>query len=460
MLELIAFGAAAAVGIPAAVFASIREKRRTRRRWAESARKAGMTDVEEERGLWSKRLFTARAGSHEVRFERYARLKDDHGVRAVIAGDSGLTLRAEKSVVAVERALGAREIELGEEAFDAAVFVEGEPAVLRAVLDVETRRRLRLLVEGHIPVRGLVEGLPAHAAVVDGDLVIEVQFPDDEVLRRRMEAVMEEPLALATRLKRPPSLIKGLVESLRTETEWRLRRETLRLMAETFPNHSATREVLQRACEDEHQEVQLEAALNLFDSVGQATLLQIASRETADDAVAAKAISSLGRALPLERALATLAQALRTRRLLTARACVDVAAEWGGPQAMDVLAKVAQLEGGDLALAAVRALGRSYFAGRAAEAALIHALAGEPHELRLAAAESLGRAGSAAAVLPLQEAEERDNGLRKAVREAVARIQARASGTPGQLSLAAGGEGQVSLADAEPRGRVSLDETE
>jgi hypothetical protein len=72
----------------------------------------------------------------------------------------------------------------------------------------------------------------------------------------------------------------------------------------------------------------------------------------------------------------------------------------------------------------------------------------------------LGVAGSARAVLPVREATEGlmvDGDLRRAGRQAVAAIQSRLLGaSPGQLSLAAGAAGQLSLADADGRGQVSL----
>ncbi len=75
----------------------------------------------------------------------------------------------------------------------------------------------------------------------------------------------------------------------------------------------------------------------------------------------------------------------------------------------------------------------------------------------MAAAEALGHVGGAQAVLPLKAAEQGPGGpLRKAVREAIARIQERLTGAhPGQLALASASEGQVALAEDE-RGRVAL----
>jgi HEAT repeat protein len=80
-------------------------------------------------------------------------------------------------------------------------------------------------------------------------------------------------------------------------------------------------------------------------------------------------------------------------------------------------------------------------------------------DVRLAAAEALGRIGTAAAVLPLREAASAHPGdgvLRQVVRESVAAIRARLTGaSPGQLALAEGASGHVSLAE-DPRGRVTV----
>jgi hypothetical protein len=68
--------------------------------------------------------------------------------------------------------------------------------------------------------------------------------------------------------------------------------------------------------------------------------------------------------------------------------------------------------------------------------------------------------GTAAAVLPLKEAADGlfPGELRRAARQAVAEIQSRAQGAaPGQLSLAGGEEGRLSL--AQEGGELSLAES-
>ena len=89
---------------------------------------------------------------------------------------------------------------------------------------------------------------------------------------------------------------------------------------------------------------------------------------------------------------------------------------------------------------------------------LIGALAGASPEVLAAVAQALKLIGTAAAVMPLREASERvsDGALRRAARQAVATIQSRLQGaSPGQLSLAAGESGQVTLAEETFRTRLA-----
>ena len=76
----------------------------------------------------------------------------------------------------------------------------------------------------------------------------------------------------------------------------------------------------------------------------------------------------------------------------------------------------------------------------------------------MAAARALGRVGTTAAVVTLKEAEAqaREADFSRAVRQAIAEIQARLPGaSPGQLSIASGESGTLSLVEDE-RGRLSL----
>ena len=105
MLEAILCGAMV-LSWPALAYASMRAKRSQRARWEAAVRAAGLKDVVLGAGRWSKDILTAWAGPHLVRIKEYAHSKENRGTRVVIEGNSGLTLRAEKDVTALQRVIG------------------------------------------------------------------------------------------------------------------------------------------------------------------------------------------------------------------------------------------------------------------------------------------------------------------------------------------------------------------
>jgi HEAT repeat protein len=440
--------------------AAVSRHRELRRSWRRTAGRVGLADVVEGSSLWFGGL-AGMAGALRVDFDSYQRGKEEQyesGTRIVIHGDSGLTLRREVVQSGFERMMGIREIELGDAAFDAEAWVLGTPEFARAVLDAGTRNELRTLLGGAIRVAGLPITLPAVVTVVDGDLKAEIPARDGGNRPEVLAGALRTLLEIARKLQRPADIPGRLAENMRSEPEWEVRLQNLRLLAEAFPRHPRTREVLKRGCEDEREEVQLAAGLALGGEEGRRTLMEIATREWSSDACAARAVGGLGDALPPARAQAILSHALRTRRTRTAQACLDALGLAGGPGVVELLAKVLAIENGDLGIAAARALGASR--AEEAEVPLLRALVRAPGQVREAAAEALGRAGSARAVLPLKEvaaSSAASAALRRAARQAVAEIQSRLQGaSPGQLSLAEGDAGQLSLADRDQRGRVSI----
>ena len=113
---------------------------------------------------------------------------------------------------------------------------------------------------------------------------------------------------------------------------------------------------------------------------------------------------------------------------------------------------------GAVAVGAAAALARG--GDDAARDRLVAALADGDGEVRLAAAEALGEVGTTAAVTPLRAAtagHPLDLALRRAAATAIDAIQARVTGAaPGQLSLAGGEAGALSLAGEAGRGAVAV----
>lgn len=450
MFEVLSAVVPAVAGLSALLFVAW-AKREQQRAWHAAALAAGLTDIHLERHyLVSSDILTARAGGRRVRIAHYSHGKEDRGIRIFVEGRSGLTLCREADAPAMDRLLGVRDVETGDEDFDRLVYVQGDPGVVRAVLDAPTRRAVRDFLEGPLILKGAM--LESRATVRDGDVWFE-HGKTLNALHAHFPELIEQLLGLLKRLE-SGSGVGLLIHQAANDPEWRVRLETFRLLAERYPRHPAAREALRRGCSDERQEVQLECALSLDDGGGRATLQDIASREWSDDPVAARAVAALGNALPADRALAILGHALRTRRHQTARACLEALGGSGQASVVDTLAKVMRVEKGPLAVAAARAMGASGAA--AAEGPLLGALGSEIEDLRVAAAEALGHTGSPAAILALKEAAERDGRLRRVARQAIAGIQARKGVSPGQLSLAEGQAGEISLADDEPRGRLSV----
>jgi hypothetical protein len=412
------------------------------RAWREAARLGALTDISVESGPLR---INARSGARRVSFTDTYRRKGDRSRGAlVVRGGFGIRLRAETWETALEKAMGIRELQLGDEAFDRDIHVQGPPEVLRAVLDAPTR----------IVVRELVLGW--QVSVRDGELTIPL--PHGVVERpSTLASLLKDILDLASRLDRPEDLALRIAENTRREGESRVRLENLVLLLEQFPQHFATRETLERALRDANPEVRIRAAV-ASKADGVPTLMEMATLPSVEDDYAARAILALGDAFPPPAAIEVLGRTLRGRQIQTAMACLDRLGRAGDAPTVALLAKVLAVEDGPLGVAAARALGAS--GAQAAEAPLVQALARSRADVAASAAEALGLVGSTDAVLPLKEAAAREDTtsrLQRAVRQSVAEIQARIHGaSPGQLSVVDAEAGQLSLAVDDGAGHVSL----
>lgn len=421
--------------------------------WENAARDAGLEVL--AGSLSEPGALTAQAGEHRILIEDIG-TSQAPGTRIVIEGRSGISLSLESLASTVEKGIGRREIVLGDEAFDREVYIRGPAEMVRALLDAPRREQWRRLLRGwmRVDVPG-VQGLEAAISLSDGDLRAEFRREWHDKLASCMPEVLALLLAVARGFEKPDDVASRIAENTRSEPEWRVRSENLRMLGERYPEDPATREASKLGCQDQNEEVRLRAALNLKDE-GRGTLLEIASREEPDDALAATAVAALSSHLALDTAISILDGALSSRRQGTARACLAVLGQRGDAVAVDRLARVLVEDAPDLAVAAAQALAATGVP--AAEAPLLQALKDLP-VVSTAAAQALGRVGSMGAVLPLKEAaarEEVPDTLQRAVRQAIAEIQARLGGAPGQISLAEGDAGQLSLAEEDASGRVSL----
>lgn len=429
------------------------------RRWQAVAAERGLAGVEvSSPRAWTLRL-TGRAEPLDVRIEnshRTGRYNRQKLIRIVVTVPGPPGFRGVRIHREAVRPRGAREIEVGDEAFDRAFFIEGPQRLVVALLDRETRDLLR-----------------------DINRLCPMGIADGEIRAETPEFFLTDVLALALeagrRLAQPLDVALRLARNVSEDPEAGYKLLSLRFLVHDFPGEPETLEALRDAAgSDPSPRVRLQAAADLG-AEGREVLLELAEGkveappgEPADsqraeslveveDPVSAQAVSILGSHLPRARARAILDFSLHWKRPQTAKACVGTLGLIGDEADVETLARLLAREQGELAAAAAVALGTA--AGARAEPALISALRRKEKEVRMAAAGALGRVGSVAAVLPLKEASDRaagDSELLRAFRQAIAGIQLRLPGaSPGQLSLAGTEAGRLSLAGDEA-GQLSL----
>jgi HEAT repeats len=260
--------------------------------------------------------------------------------------------------------------------------------------------------------------------VVGGALAVLVGRAATRAVRRSRTGAR---LAVAARsVGRPAEDIPyGLAEDLQQEPEPSVRLQRLLTLVRKYPDHPGTRRALVALREDPDDEVCLQASLALGDD-GLAMLHRLAENGATSDACAGRAIAALGDRMPAGKTRILLERALRNGRKETARACIDVLTRPGRVMP---------------------------------EALLLQALQNVEPEVATAAAQTLGRVGTIAAVGPLREhvSARLPSELRAAARQAILEIQARLTGAaPGQLTLAGGEAGALSL--AAETGGLSLSE--
>jgi HEAT repeat protein len=444
---------AAAVGLSVAYVYAYEAARLRARAWRAAADAVGLTET----GL------TGGVGLLRVALERYRRGRHEKGTRVVIDGlghpSYEFALRKEGVGSAIEKAFGEREIELGDREFDRRAYIHGSPRVVQAVLDSETRGLVGELIAGRIPTGDPTPGAPlkARVAVSDGALRAEIPEPAFRPGGERLAGALRTLLAAAQRLRLPDDVPARLAENVRSEPVPAVRLANLRTLAREYPGYAVTGEALRAASRDPDDEVRLRAAIALGDD-GRDVLRRMASSLDVADGGSARAVSALGEHLDVGEAGRILGRSLEAGRQATARAAVAALGRAGGPEVVEPLSAVLEAEDDELVVAAAKALGATGSA--AAEAELIAALDRDGPTVWPAIAEALGPVGTAAAVAPLRTMASRfpfDLGLRRAARQAIAEIHSRLTGaTPGQLALADGDAGRLSLAEENVQGRVSI----
>jgi len=418
--------------------------------WRDAAAASGVTNLE-IRQLGGPRMLEGTWGNLRIQIME----PRQEYVRVVVSGGEqtleGLSIRPEDKGTGREKLRPeGREIDLGDEAFDAAFYIGGTPAVVHGLLDAPTRRDLlELSAEARVEIRSGEIRLDMH--VTGGDVA---RRPDG--LRRPNFAlyhVLPVLRGCAERLTAAREIVDHLAANACCDPLTDVRARNLLTLLRELPGLDVTEATLRKACSDPHPEVRLRAASELG---SHSVLLALAEGDTE---VAARAVSALGVYLGSATAKAMLDRALEADRTDVACACIESLGRHGGPAVVDDLVPLLQHRESDVAVAAATALGSTR--APEVEAPLLAALASHDPRVRIAAAHALGNAGSVDAIPKLKGAiRSQDDELRRTARQAIARIQSRIPpGVAGQLSLASAEAGQLSLAESAS-GQLSLPEPE
>jgi hypothetical protein len=383
------------------------------REWRRTAAALGLTNVREVRTFALIRRVEAESGPLRVTFTS-APPREDESPRGslVFAG-----VAPELSAPAERELLGGFDIPIR---IVEVPPVAGPQLVLCALFDLRARRAVSALFTGHVEVDdGVERRWECRTRVGAGRLEIDYE---GELL----DDFVRGALRAARCLVPPQDAAAAAAENLRRETAPLLRAHILRTLTAEAPAHPATQAAVREALADGADAMRLEAAL-ASGAQGRAVLRALVSSDDTAEGVLARAVAALDADLPSEELRALLGQAIRRRYVRVAIACLEQLGT-RGPAETEALAGA--LESGDPGVV-------------------------------VAAAQALTRHGNTReAVIALREALalRRDDGeLADAVRHAVAAIQQRLEKAgAGQLSVAAGETGTVSLSD-DPQGRVALE---
>lgn len=438
-LVVFALAAGGAAAVAAAYLVKLASRRdpaialepNLKRVWLRAAKRLMLTSIETSGTAATPPWLTGRSGQLNIRVEEIL-MENEVGTRIEVRGlghgPEGLKVDRQRLDTSTSEPVHMHEIEEQAPDFYREFQVEGRELLAAAVLDRETRWKLADLLRGFVYVEGQ-RPIEVSASLAADVLAVHVggRFQAKEYEHfERILPVFQAVLQLAHRLTPPGDLAGRVAGNLREEPEAAARLRGLRLLSSSFPQYPATRNALLTAREDPSVEVRIEAGKALGDEGRDTLLALIADPATAED-FAVAALLELAEAVPFARAESAFRTALDGKRSELAEACREALGHHGKVEV---------------------------------EGLLVDALRHHETRVILAAIKALGRGGSVAAVPELLAAAARWPGrLPRAAHQAITEIHARLQGAEvGQLSLAGGESGALSLVEEKEPGRLSLAE--
>jgi HEAT repeat protein len=409
--------------------------------WRAAAEQLGITDIEVVADVAP--MVGGRFGDMRVSIgPAMGRLGDDvtGGTEVLVSGalPASLGIRPNTSLM---RLFDGADIELGDPEFDSTVRVAGDMAEAIAAFDHETRRAFTAAVG---------RGVRLHQRQIGRLLPGRPRTVEEAV------AALSDIMALAKRLLPPADPVERIATIAATDPVVGVRGRAILLLAERFAKSPRSRDVLIAALANANPELRLRAGVALGKE-GWPTLRELAGNPQVTEALALEAAQLLGSAWAVPQAADAIRSAIERGRDALASELIDNLGRVRGTRAAAALVALLSTAPQPLVSPLIRALGET--GDPSAEPALIDMLGGSDFEARLAAAETLARVGTTAAVAPLHGAvatSPLDLGLRRAVATAIAEIQQRLTGaSPGQLALADDQAGRLAVAEGDS-GQLSV----
>ena len=203
--------------------------RKTLQSWQSAVTSCGLR-VEKTSKPWGRLWLEARDGPLAVKIQ-VPKGRRRYRCQIVVVmppgppGFPGVHIRREES-----KPRGAHEIEIGDEPFDKAFYIEGPERLLTALLDVEMRQ---LLVS--------VKAQSMDLEIVNGELGVGT-------FGGGIADLLPFILDVARRCAQPLDVAQRLADNARQDPDAGVRLRNLFLLAREFPGEPAPREVLRTAC--------------------------------------------------------------------------------------------------------------------------------------------------------------------------------------------------------------------
>ena len=311
------------VGPIFAVIHVVKTSKEALRTYRAAAAHVGLTQTVERRSLGDIRAIEGLAGSFRVSILRDGR-DYRHGRRTLItvAGNGQipprLNLRAEGLGPRIDKALGDREVVIGDTGFDSEVYARGPEDVLRALCDARTRSLLRALVR----LNGVVAGGNVRATTRKAPRNAEP-----------VSAALETALDTARCLAPPENVVERIAALVRSDPERGVREQCLMYLARAHREHPAVLAVIHEALTMPIPELRVRAAIALG-AEGRDALLGLVGSSELDAECAADGIRALGEALSEARDIEILEEALRLSRRPVVQAVIEALGPRGSASAV------------------------------------------------------------------------------------------------------------------------------